>query len=43
MTQVFGEDGLEVQGMAALEGLKEFMVVGTDSVHYVIVSSYKNE
>lgn len=34
---MFGVDGLEHQGIAALEGLKQFMIVGTDSVHYVVV------
>ena len=40
MNRVFSEDGIEDQGIAAIEGLRQFMVVGTDTVHYVIVSSY---
>ena len=38
---VFGEDGLESEGLAALECLKYFIVVGTETIHFVIVSISK--
>lgn len=35
----FGEDGMEREGNAALECLKYFIVVGTETIHFVIVST----
>lgn len=42
MAQVFGEDRLEYQGIDALKGLKQFMCINTDTIHYVIVSTRKS-
>ena len=39
MSAVFAEEGLEEQGNAALEGLKQFMYMGTDAIPLVVVSS----
>ena len=39
VSRVFGEDNMEERGFAAMEGLKQFMCIGTDTVHYVVVSS----
>ncbi len=38
MKSIFEEEGLEQQGNAALEGLKQFMYMGTESLVLVIVS-----
>jgi hypothetical protein len=38
VVQVFGEDGLEHLGNEALNCLKKFMCIRTETIHYVVVS-----